>query len=198
VTTVRGFPPVWSPDGQWITFTSTVDNRRELYRIQPDGSRLERLTTSPYSQAANFTPAWSPDGRWIVFVSDRDGNLEVYRMLPDGGSLQNLTHHTARDFAPVWSPDGQAIVFVSDRDGYDRVYRMRADGGDVQRLSDAPAIVSSINPLSFPYWSSRGEWLTFVSSEAGRTSGAYELTRVRFDGSDPQRLHYALSGYQVA
>jgi Tol biopolymer transport system component len=36
--------PAWSPDGATIAFASTRDGKRDLYRVRPDGTRLERLT----------------------------------------------------------------------------------------------------------------------------------------------------------
>lgn len=37
----------FSPDGQWIIFTSHRDGNADLYRIRPDGSDLQRLTDHP-------------------------------------------------------------------------------------------------------------------------------------------------------
>ncbi len=36
--------PVWSPDGQWIYFTSADSGNIDIYRIHPDGSGLQDLT----------------------------------------------------------------------------------------------------------------------------------------------------------
>ena len=41
------YDPVWSPDGQWIVFTSDRAGSADLYRVKPDGTALERLTNSP-------------------------------------------------------------------------------------------------------------------------------------------------------
>lgn len=37
--------PSWSPDGEWILFATEDDGDRDIYRIRPDGSDLENLTT---------------------------------------------------------------------------------------------------------------------------------------------------------
>src|SRR5262249_46963717 len=39
----------FSPDGQWITFTSERNGsgQADIYRVHPDGTGLERLTDSP-------------------------------------------------------------------------------------------------------------------------------------------------------
>src|SRR3569832_1288281 len=64
------YNPVWSPDGQWIAFTSERDGSADLYRMHPDGSALERLTNDP---AHDDQAAFSPVGRRIVFVTTRGG-----------------------------------------------------------------------------------------------------------------------------
>ena len=38
------YSPAWSPDDNWIVFTSERAGGAELYRIRPDGSNLERIT----------------------------------------------------------------------------------------------------------------------------------------------------------
>ncbi len=55
--------PIWSPDGQWLTFARSGlgDPSFNLFRIRADGTGdVERLTTSKLRQ---FPTSWSPDGR---------------------------------------------------------------------------------------------------------------------------------------
>ena len=58
--------PKWSPDGNWIAFTSNrKDNRNNLYVLSTSGGEAEPLTDLK-SSVNNF--AWSPDGRSIAFT----------------------------------------------------------------------------------------------------------------------------------
>jgi dipeptidyl aminopeptidase/acylaminoacyl peptidase len=58
--------PKWSPDGNWIAFTSNrKDNRNNLYVLSTSGGEAEPLTDLK-SGVNNF--AWSPDGRSIAFT----------------------------------------------------------------------------------------------------------------------------------
>lgn len=58
--------PKWSPDGNWIAFTSNrKDNRNQLYLLNMSGGEAEPLTDSK-GAVANFD--WSPDGRSIAFT----------------------------------------------------------------------------------------------------------------------------------
>ena len=51
--------PCYSPDGDWITFTSFRDGNgnNEIYRMRPDGSEETRLTFDP---RADWQPRWGP------------------------------------------------------------------------------------------------------------------------------------------
>src|SRR6058998_3635110 len=58
--------PKWSPDGNWIAFTSNrKDNKNNLYLLSANGGEAEPLTDVK-SGVSNF--AWSPDGRSIAFT----------------------------------------------------------------------------------------------------------------------------------
>ena len=58
--------PKWSPDGNWIAFTSNrKDNKNNLYVLSLNGGEAEPLTDVK-SGVTNF--AWSPDGRSIAFT----------------------------------------------------------------------------------------------------------------------------------
>ena len=58
--------PKWSPDGNWIAFTSNrKDNRNQLYLLSMNGGEAEPLTDGK-TAVSNFS--WSPDGRSIAFT----------------------------------------------------------------------------------------------------------------------------------
>ncbi len=60
--------PAWSPDGQFIAFTTYRDGNGEIYIMNADGSNPVNVTNDPMD---DYMPAWSPDGNQLVFVSER-------------------------------------------------------------------------------------------------------------------------------
>ena len=75
------YQPAWSPDGQWLTFSSVTAEGGHLYKVRPDARpvRAQRVTT----QSALYTnPVWTRDGRRIVAVR---GPLRAYSAATEGG-----------------------------------------------------------------------------------------------------------------
>jgi TolB protein len=73
------FAPSWHPDGQWLIFSSNMDDWKEerkqyghnfeLYLINIDGSGLERIT---HNSVFDGFPMFSPDGKKLAFASNRN------------------------------------------------------------------------------------------------------------------------------
>jgi len=167
----------WSPDGQWIAFTTNDDTYYEIYRMRSDGSDIRQLTRAT---GMDTSPQWSPDSQWIAFESWTDdgapyGNKDIYRMRADGSDIIRLTTTPGDDWNPLWSPDGQWIVFVSKRDGPCGIYRVRPDGTDQQCFTAKPAYDKYLQ------WSPDHQWIAYVTYN-------WEVYRMRADGSERQLL----------
>ena len=68
LTTAPGLDdgPDYSPDGKYIYFNSERTGLMQIWRMKPDGSDQEQVTSDDYN---NWFAHPSPNGRWIVFLS---------------------------------------------------------------------------------------------------------------------------------
>ncbi|HET6462696.1 MAG TPA: peptidase M28, partial [Candidatus Krumholzibacteria bacterium] len=139
----------FSPDGQWIAFTSnraaypieklskkdqdkaTVDLSYfcDIYIMKADGTGVKRLTTEPGYDGGPF---FTPDGKRIVWREfSEDGTVaDVYTMLLDGSDLKRITDFGAMSWAPYFHPSGDYLIFTSNILGFDNfeLYVVDADG----------------------------------------------------------------------
>ncbi|HML23124.1 MAG TPA: hypothetical protein PKD09_15835 [Aggregatilinea sp.] len=128
--------PVWSPDGERLVFTHSVNYHSALFVAEVETGALTQLT----GYQNDIEPSWSPDGSRILFTTSRDGFQELYTMAPDGSDLQRLTdNEQINDFAARWSPDGEWIAFQQNYavgDGSSEVWIMRPDGSGKRQITD--------------------------------------------------------------
>ena len=128
--------PKWSPDGNWIAFTSNrKDNRNNLYLLRANGGEAEALSDVKGS-ISDFE--WSPDGNWFAYTmtdpknedeekNDKgrndfrwvDENLKMSRLysMPvakDANGKREVRKLTMENYNVDgfdWSPDGKTIAF---------------------------------------------------------------------------------------
>ena len=102
--TGRDADPAWSPDGKRIAFRrSTVNSGFDVYVMNADGSKVERLVGGP---ATEEKPAWSPDGSRLLTVSDRTdpGKVQgLYVVNSSGGKLKPVGLDAEVVTTPVWA-----------------------------------------------------------------------------------------------
>ena len=90
--------PRWSPDGHWLSFLSSRDDKTEVYLINPLGGEASRLTE--HSEGIS-TYRWSPDGSRIAF----EFHYDIYVMDSDGSNVVQLTNTpTVSEKHPSWGP----------------------------------------------------------------------------------------------
>ena len=185
--------PQWSPDGQWLTFTSSrAEGKNQIFAIRPDGGEAFALTDSEIGVG---TFAWSKDGERIAFVAspesetrkNRDEKYGPFTVVRRDYTFRHIftidvekalespvkgTQRTSgRDFNVgnfSWSPDGTRIAFSATLNpdltqGHTSDIYVLTLGDDFVRK-----IVSTPGSDRGPQWSPDGSQVVFTSI-MGRT-----------------------------
>jgi uncharacterized protein YjdB len=125
--------PALGPDRTRIAFSSNRAGSYDLYLMDADGEKLQRLTTDPGREAE---PVWTPDGTRLVYtVTRQSAQPQLYSLRPDGRPAQALTAEPGDNHSPAISVDGRSLAFVSTRDGNQEIYLMSVDGGTPRRVT---------------------------------------------------------------
>ena len=134
--------PVYSPDGQWVAFSSNRGGNLDIWAVSRTTGAVRRLTDDP---ADDWDPAYAPDGH-LLWGSNRTGAYEVWTANADGSNPHQLSHDGVFAQNPEESPDGQWIVYASTNPAHPGLWRMRADGRDPVHIVPGPMQNPEISP----------------------------------------------------
>jgi Tol biopolymer transport system component len=194
LTDARGYDAEgsYSPDGQWIVFTSMRDayNRTlteaetkqreidpsyfaEIYIMRADGSGQRRLTRVPGYDGGPF---FTHDGSRIVWRRfDEKGLIaDVWTMKPDGTDQRQITNFGAMSWAPFEHPSGKYFIFASNKLGFDNfeLFIVDADG------TKEPVRVTYTDGFDgLPVPSPDGRMLAWTSTRSGGSGGQLFLAQ---------------------
>lgn len=169
-------PPTWSPAGNKMLFSSTVDADR-VPRIY---SALNNNRGDYLYIAHGREPDWHPFDDLIVYKgADETGNRSGLWLMNSSGRNQQIFSDNAGDSRPVWTANGSHIIFMSNGrssnwDIFSANYETRA----VQQLT-----VDSAND-GLPTVSPDGKHVAFLSNR----SGIWQIWVVSVSGGTPQLL----------
>jgi Tol biopolymer transport system component len=128
---------------------------REIYRMKPDGSSVQRMTRTA-DGVDDGAPDISPDGRRVVFSSTRgNGDQDLWTMRPDGTDARRLgSGEEIRDEVfPQWAAGGETVLYwqFGDPDGSrDTIRVIGADGTGDRALTNGRANDWSPDPYPLP------------------------------------------------
>ena len=176
----------YSPDGQWIVFTSMRDAYNhpltaaeqkklaedpsyfgEIYIMRADGSGQKRLTSTPGYDGGPF---FTPDGKRIVWREfDEKGLIaDIWTMNPDGSEKKQITTFGSMSWAPYMHPSGEYFIFASNKLGFENFELFMVDA---QGTKEPVQVTYSPGFDGLPVPSPDGKQLAWTSSRSGGSAG---------------------------
>jgi Tol biopolymer transport system component len=114
--------PAWSPDGNWIVYTSSTQTVNRLYRVSPNEGKTVFI-------ADGCSATFSPDSEWIYYSSACESDGQIRKVRLDGSQITDIGTVAGRN--PVLSLDGSLIAFQV---GTSAIWVMNADGTDAREV----------------------------------------------------------------
>ena len=159
--------PLWTPDGDSLTFASDRDGSFSIYRQRADGSGVtERLTTADEG-TAHWPDAWSPDGNTLAFRVEEltgggfnavDNARDLWTLSlenPGEPRVLSAVPYPTLELGASFSPDGQWIVYTSGTAPFEfEVYvEPFPTTGEKHKISQEQGVM--------PLWSQAGDELFY-------------------------------------
>ena len=161
-------PACWSPDGQWLYFTSDYDGLRGAsYKIHINGGTPIQVAGDP--RETHYNLAISPDGKTLAFNNNGSqwwrrghhppGHSDIWIVSEAVGAddHRRLTQYLGKNLRPMWNADGTCLYYLSDRNGEENIWRMTLEGDTATEqfthFTDGRVLRPSI--------SADGKWIAF-------------------------------------
>jgi serine/threonine protein kinase/Tol biopolymer transport system component len=151
--------PTWTPDGQFIIFSSMRGGSRTLWRVRAEGGEPEPLTAGA---GEDLDPALARDGRTLIYTNVRNQSL-LRALDPDTGSVRVILERRRPTVFPRVSPDGSKVAFFGFGDVGDvQIFIVPIAGGAVRQLTQGKGRINTM-----PRWSPDGSLVYYYEQRPG-------------------------------
>ena len=196
--------PIWTPDGERVTFQSRRGGVGGIYWKWADGSGASEPLVLTGKVGETITPSsWSPDGNTLVFqrlssaqagirsdlwIATREGDREPLPLVATG----------ALEGGAAISPDGRWLAYKSNESGRYEIYvQPFPEGGERHQISTDGALP--------PVWSKDGQTVFYQNEDqvlAVPVSTAprfrAEAPRVLFEGEYEKASYVTHPNFDIA
>jgi serine/threonine-protein kinase len=179
--------PIWTPNGNRITFRATRRGLRNLWWKPADGSGSEKQLTKGKNLQTPLD--WSPDGLVLLyFDSDPATGADIWALSLDGErEAQAFIQTPYAEEGASFSPDGHWLAIESDESGRSEIYVQPFPGpGKKWTISTEGG--------RFPVWAQNGE-LFYVNGNNVMVVDI--LTKPTFRAGRPQTVFSMSPSFQT-
>ena len=116
----NNFAPVWTPDGEHVTFVSDRGGAPSMFSTASDGSgQAERLLPG---ELRRVPESWTPDGQTLLFRERSPETGDDIWLLSAAGDPTPFLRTSANEKGAEISPNGRWVVYESDESGRPQIY----------------------------------------------------------------------------
>ena len=123
--------PVFSPEGEWVVFSSNRSGNLDLWAVSSRTGVVKSLTDDA---AEDWDPGFTPDGKHLLWSSNRSGAFEIWMANPDGSGGRQVTHDGYDAENPTQTRDGKWVVYLSTNPKKPGLWKIHPDGTGAECL----------------------------------------------------------------
>jgi Tol biopolymer transport system component/DNA-binding winged helix-turn-helix (wHTH) protein len=144
--------PTWTPDGQFVIFSSKRTGSHTLWRIRVGGGEPEPMTSGA---GEDRDPQLSLDGSRLIYTNVRNSfSLELLNT--STGRKTSLATRRTTIAGPRFSPQGDRITFFHETDAGTHLWTFDVEGHDLRQITAGEG-----ERHILPRWSAKGDALFF-------------------------------------
>lgn len=197
--------PVWSPDGQWLAFTSNrtehpwYNSNSDIFIVASTGGEIRRLTDNEGSDSG---PTFTPDGEWLVYSANTSAgrsheDSDYFIISFSGSTPRNLTANFDYSVGGgvTLAPDGESFWFSTGIKTDTHLFLCDVGSGTVTQITEGAGSYSGFSfsdDRRMAAWRvTLPEWPAEVM--AGRPGGRSR----RLTGMNPWLKEHAIASQEV-
>ena len=172
----RDVYPRFSPDGNWIAFSSNREGNYDVYVVAATGGKPRQLT---FHSADDNVVNWSPDGKKILFTSTRGNGvfpsvMTLWEVPVEGGIERPIP--TDWGAWASYAPDGSKLAFTRHPAAWSRKHYRGSYAADLWVMEVASKKFTRLGNEEYkgnrlwPMYARNGE-IYFVSNQTENEKG---------------------------
>jgi Tol biopolymer transport system component len=170
--------PHYSPDGRRIAFASDRLGAEEIWMLDLETRRSERLELTGQDLGASIA-IWSPDGKRLAVTRFfPDATQSIWIAAADGSQSEEAVPPALGVFGRPFSPDGTRLLYNARTDGLSQLFVLDLATRKTRQLT------RSTGDKQVAVWSPDGRWIAYSSN----ATGSMQLWRMPAEGGEAQML----------